>query len=97
MKTYCFDIDGTICSKNNLEYEKAKPFKDVIKKINALYNEGNNIIFLTARGFVTGINWREVTENQLKKWKVKYHKLYFGKPDADIYIDDKAVNIDDWR
>jgi hypothetical protein len=28
---------------------------------------------------------------QLKKWKLKYHKLIFGKPSFDVYIDDKSI------
>jgi hypothetical protein len=43
----------------------------------------------------TGIDWREFTEKQLKSWGVKYHELIFGKPVADVFIDDKAINIKD--
>ena len=51
---FCFDIDGTICSTvNDGDYTKAEPFHDRILKINKLYEDGNTIIFNTARGFVT--------------------------------------------
>tara|TARA_X000000368_G_scaffold419078_1_gene422141 strand:- start:10817 stop:11113 length:297 start_codon:yes stop_codon:yes gene_type:complete len=96
MKTYCFDIDGTICTQNSTEYDSASPFLDRIDKINNLYDAGNKIIFYTARGFVTGIDWEIVTKKQLKKWNVKYHELYFGKPAADVYIDDKHKDIFEW-
>ena len=33
----------------------------------------------------------KMTMEQLKKWDVKYHKLIFGKPSFDQYIDDKAL------
>ncbi|MFW6007782.1 MAG: cytidylyltransferase domain-containing protein [archaeon] len=98
-KKYVIDIDNTICynnSSNTLDYNKAKPIKENIKKVNHLYNAGNIIWFYTARGTETGIDWEEVTKNQLKEWKVKYHKLLFGKPSADVYVDDKALNIKDW-
>ena len=26
-----------------------------------------------------------------------YHELYIGKPTADVYIDDKAVNSAEWK
>lgn len=94
--TYCFDIDGTICNNTEGNYEKAKPFFETIEKVNKLFDEGNTIYFYTARGATTGIDWSEVTEKQLDSWKVKRHKIYFGKPTADIYIDDKVVNIKDW-
>jgi len=94
---FCFDIDGTICTNTEGDYKKAMPFKNIIEKINRLYDEGNTIIFLTARGSTTGIDWREVTETQLNSWGVRYHKLYFNKPSADIYIDDKAINVKDFN
>ena len=30
-----------------------------------------------------------LTKKQLKRWDVKYHRLLFGKPVFDVYIDDK--------
>ena len=39
---------------------------------------------------------RDLTEKQLEKWGVKYHELLFGKPHADVFIDDKAVSDTDW-
>ena len=61
---YCFDIDGTICS-TNCHYEEAKPYDDVIKKINSLYNSGNIIILFTSRGTGSGIDWTDFTKNKL--------------------------------
>ena len=42
---YCIDIDGTICSKDNEDYNFAVPYEDRIEIINQLYEEGNKIIF----------------------------------------------------
>jgi len=92
MKTYIVDIDGTICTIEE-SYEMAKPLIDKINAINKLYDEGNKIIYWTARGTVSGIDWTEVTTEQFKKWKVKYHELRFQKPDYDYWIDDKAIDI----
>ena len=88
---YVIDIDGTICSQE-ADYEKAEPIKKRIEYFNSLYNFGNEIIYFTARGTDTEISWESVTKKQLKDWGVLYHKLLFGKPSADIYIDDKAIN-----
>ena len=93
---YCFDIDGTLCSNTNGEYEIVEPYPDVIARVNALYDAGHRIILYTARGSTTGIDWRELTENQLRSWGVKYHQLFLGKPTADVYVDDKAINVTDW-
>jgi len=94
-KTYVIDIDGTICSQKEVgEYEGSEPFPDRIAQINKLYDEGNKIIFLTARGmgmFSGSVKcsydrWYKITLEQLKKWNVKYHELSLGTPAADFYL-----------
>ena len=94
--TYCFDIDGTICSKD-VEYEDAKAYPSVVAKINSLYDEGHTIILYTARGSKTGLDWTELTNQQVKKWGVKCHEVKLGKPFYDLIIDDRAINADLWR
>ncbi len=94
---YCFDIDDTICKTIGTNYKEAKPIKKRIAKINYLFNEGHTIKLFTARGSESGIDWREATEIQLKRWGVKYTELIFGKPAADFYIDDKAINEGDFN
>jgi hypothetical protein len=49
-----------------------------------------------ARGSTTGIDWRPVTQAQMQAWNVRHHELIMGKPEADIFIDDKAFNADHW-
>lgn len=93
-KTIYVDVDGTICTKvSNADYERALPIQANIDVINKLYEDGNYIVYWTARGTNTNIDWRSVTENQLERWKVKYHDLILGKPYYDLWIDDKCVNI----
>ena len=96
MKIYSFDIDGTICSNTYGDYEKAIPYQDRILSINNLYKKGNTIKLFTARGTTTGTDWEEITKKQLSSWGVLYHKLIFGKPEADIFVDDKAFNDKYW-
>ena len=40
--------------------------------------------------------FKPLTEAQLKMWGCKYHELIMGKPHADIFIDDKAMNSEDY-
>ena len=92
------DIDETICiSPKNRDYTMASPIEENIDKANKLYDEGNTITYWTARGSGSGIDWREVTEQQLNKWGVKYHELKLGKPIYDLFIDDKNMNTRDWE
>ena len=97
MLVYCIDIDGTLCTNTEGDYERAEPFADVIGEINRLYATGHRIVLMTARGSTTAIDWRAGTERQLAKWGVRYHELHFGKPSADVYVDDKAINAKAWR
>tara|TARA_R110002020_G_scaffold102874_2_gene241163 strand:- start:61 stop:357 length:297 start_codon:yes stop_codon:yes gene_type:complete len=89
---YFVDIDGTVCTNTNGKYDQAIPFPPNIEKINNLYDEGNEIIYWTARGGTTGIDWTELTTEQLKKWGVKYTELRMRKPHYDLFICDKAIN-----
>ena len=88
------DIDGTICTQEK-DYTDAKPFVDIIQKFNERYIAGDTIVYFTARGTETGIDWEQVTRDQFKEWGVKSHQLLFGKPSADLYIDDKAWRPED--
>lgn len=93
---YIFDLDGTLCTNNPI-FIKAKPLKDRIEKVNDLYDQGHTIIIDTARGSLTGINWKRTTEGQLKRWGVKYHELRTGvKFYGDQYIDDKGIKDTDF-
>ena len=108
LKTYCVDIDGTICSPTvGRDYHKATPWKDRISKINKLYDEGNTIIYFTARGMgrfagdpdaatKAAAILTDLTKDQLKSWGCKYHTLILGKPHADYFIDDKGINSDEF-
>ena len=87
------DIDETICvSPESRDYSLAKPITANIDKVNRLYEAGNTIVYWTARGTGSGIDWREVTEKQFFEWGVKYHDLKFGKPIYDLFVDDKNIN-----
>ena len=96
MKIYV-DIDETICFyKGKRHYPDAIPNIENIAKINKLYNEDNYIVYWTARGSVTGINWLETTANQLDEWGCQYHELSVGeKPDYDLLICDKTKRIEE--
>ena len=98
---YVIDIDGTICDKQeNHDYDKSFPYHKRITKINQLYDEGNQIVYYTARGMGRNENnaalaieqFYSLTEEQLKEWGAKYTQLMLGKPSADVYVDDKGIS-----
>lgn len=97
MKTYLFDLDGTLCTHVEDDYMEAKPFKDRIKIVNKLYDAGNRIIIDTGRGSKTGLNWTDCTLRQLRRWGLKHHVLRVGmKPYYDYLIDDRALDLNEF-
>jgi dTDP-glucose 4,6-dehydratase len=85
------DIDNTITITNNTEYGSAIPRIDRINHINRLYHSGHTIIYWTARGSGSGIDYKYLTKQQLENWGCLYHELKFNKPIFDLFIDDKAI------
>ena len=92
---YYIDIDGTICDQEiGRPYNLSQPFEERIAHFNDLYEKGHEIHYYTARGAQSGIDYQEDTEKQLASWGVKYTTARVGKPHYDIWIDDKAQNVD---
>lgn len=86
-----FDVDGTLCETHNGNYKTSEPLLERIQIVNSLFDDGDTIRIATARGAETGMDWRQLTEQQLKRWGVRYHSLSLDKPYGDVYVDDKAT------
>ena len=101
-KVICFDLDNVLCKTRKSDYIKSKPLKRNIDLVNDLFNNGFYIKIFTARYMGRNNDNRlkaikqakKITEIQLKKWKINYHKLILGKPSFDIYVDDKSLFYD---
>ena len=95
-KVIFVDIDETICDTpdNPRVYEKSEPRVEAINKINKLYDEGHTIVYWTARGSRSGIDWYDLTKQQLVEWGAKHRELRCDKPYYDIFYDDKAKHLD---
>jgi hypothetical protein len=101
--TLHFDLDGTICTSVNAERPdcwtpeeclNAIPIGGMIPMINDLYCAGHHITIYTARRE----EMRFETKFWLEKHGVKYHNLDLGaKAGSDLYIDDKAINAEDFH
>lgn len=88
---YFIDIDETICTTpEGQSYHLAKPNQGRIALVNQLVDAGHQVVYWTARGTATGIDWRDVTERQLGRWGARYTELRFGKPVYDVLVDDRA-------
>jgi hypothetical protein len=86
-----FDIDGVVCKTKDGDYYNAVPIKSRIKKINEVYKH-HTVIFYSARGAVTGIDYSDLTREQFEAWGLKYHGIFLSKPPWDLFVDDKAMS-----
>ena len=92
------DIDETIANTpDDRDYNKSTPIVKNIAKANKFYEQGHTVVYWTARGSGTGIDWHDVTKEQLIRWGAKHHDLKLGKPVYDLFIDDKAINSENWE
>ena len=87
------DIDGTICTEEKqFSRSMAKPLKGAQKALSKLKAEGHIIILYSSR------NWAEyeMTIDWLNKHKFPFDQLILGKPQGDIWIDDRALKFSSW-
>lgn len=102
--TFVIDVDDVISTHVNRDYDNAIPNEEVIGKINELYDSGVTVKLFTARGQVSckgdidliNKTKRPTLEKWLAKHNVKYHELLFGKPIADMYVDDKCMTVQEF-
>ena len=97
----CLDVDGTLCELKSRhdDYAMVRPLPHAAESIRRLRAEGHYIILATARHMRTcGGNVGLVIAKQgqtliewLHRHEIEYDELWFGKPHADVYLDDKAM------
>lgn len=107
MKRICLDLDGVIAGfkQPGQDYSMVEPIPGAVMKIKQLKAAGHYIIIHTARhmktceGNVGLVNARitKITLDWLEKHQVQYDEIYFGKPWADIYVDDNAYRFNSWN
>jgi capsule biosynthesis phosphatase len=96
----CLDIDGTLCEVRGHgdDYAAVRPLPQAAERIRALRAAGHYVILATARHMQTcNSNVGMVVARQgqtliawLHRHGIEYDELWFGKPHADVYVDDKA-------
>jgi capsule biosynthesis phosphatase len=99
---FCFDLDNTLVTypKINGDYTTVEPIQRNIDFLNHLKSQGHYVIIHTARrmkthsGNISKVikDIGKITFDTLDKFNIQYDELCFGKPHADFYIDDLAVN-----
>lgn len=100
------DVDNTICATkvDGQSYSDVLPFPDVVEILHKWKSEGHYIILQTARHMRTyDGNEGKILGNfgyfykWLEKHNIPYDEIYIGKPNADVFIDDKAYRHTSWK
>ena len=101
------DLDGTICTlKTSTEtYADVKVIPGAKEFIKELRAQGHYVIIQTARNMATCDsnigkvikNVGKITLEWLEKNEIEYDEIFFGKPNAQLYIDDRAFRFEDWK
>ena len=101
----CFDLDNTLVTfpKITGDYNTVEPIIKNIEYMKYLKSFGHTIIIYTARRMkshdgnigkvMTDIG--KITFDTLEKFSIPFDEIYFGKPQADVYIDDLGINCFD--
>ena len=101
---FCFNLDNTLVSypKIKNDYTTVEPIKKNIQFLKYLKKNNHTIIIYTARIINVENNIDEernelgkITFDTLEKFDIPFDEIYFGKPSADIYIDNLALNCFD--
>ena len=103
---YCFDIDGTICTTEGMDYANAEPIPWMVESIQKLHEDGHEIRYYTARGYGSGRRFdrnpeawerlKKETETQLWGWGLPSGPIS-QKPYADVYVDDHMKHPHEFR
>ena len=100
----CFDLDGTLCDgtkpgPDGTDYSACKPLSGAAHMLRGLRKQGVVVIIQTARGMggahgnvgAAQARVAALTFEQLEAWGFEFDEIYFGKPNADLYVDDKGL------
>ena len=91
-KTFCFELDNTLFTEPEIEddYTTVKPILQNINILKSIKNYGHTIIIHTSRKL--DLKLGKITFETLEKYEIPFDEIYFGKPNADFYIDSRNIN-----
>lgn len=99
---FCFDLDNTLVTYPQIakDYSSVLPIEKNIQLVRELHAAGHHIIIQTARRMKTHkgnvgaviADVGHITLDTLARFNIPYDEILFGKPYADVYVDDLAVH-----
>ena len=102
----CIDVDGVLCElrTEGKTYAEVLPIEGAPQRLRSLKAAGHYIILFTARhmktcqgntGLVIARQGKTLLD-WLETHDIPYDELHFGKPHADVYIDDNGWRFEGW-
>jgi len=101
----CFDLDGTLCDGDvpgpaGTDYTRCQPLPGAANILSSMRKQGHTVIIQTARGMGSAhgnvgaaqAKVAAITFEQLGAWGFEFDEIYFGKPSAELYVDDKGMS-----
>lgn len=92
----CIDFDGVIHGYKHLVVGRrmGAPIQDAEHFMKHLYDRGFILKVYTVKA--TTESGQRAVEDQLKYYMIPFHEVTAIKPNAALYIDDKALHFTDW-
>ena len=88
------DIDGTICTEEKqFSRSLANPIEGAIEALREIKAKNHTIILYSSRIWAE----YEMTVDWLRKHDIPYDQLILGKPQGDFWIDDRAIEFQNWK
>lgn len=100
------DLDDTLSVTRNRDWENAEPIMAAVERVREIREKIPNaeVWIHTSRGMNScsgdagkaEAKYRAVIETWLKKYSIVVDGIIFGKPLADLYVDDKAMSAEEF-
>jgi hypothetical protein len=93
-KIIAVDFDGVLHDPDSRlpGYRMGQPVEGAVDAMRRLRDEDHTLIIHTVRD-----NWDLHVTKWLSYFRVPYHDVTNVKPNADVFIDDKAIRFTDWH
>lgn len=95
-KTIAVDFDGVICNPNDVAPGKrmGNPMPGCKERMDDLKRAGHTLIIHTVRA--TPDRDTQYLKDWLSFFSIPFDSIAVSKPNADIYLDDRAIRFTDW-
>lgn len=99
--TLAIDFDGVLHNPLDREpgYTMGKPIMGAVASMKALHQQGHTLVVHTTRGPVTemGPDGKNHVCAWMRYFEIPFKSLTCIKPNADVYLDDRAVRFVNWN